>query len=568
MIKRILICILFLTGCQSIYAAPLFNVSASGPAAQISLTLCLNGNGPLSCQNFTVSAITLSITTTIPNRVYPNAGIKINTPGYTPTGCTLNSNGFCLFAASNTTAASIAVTPPCQADVITFTPSVIQVNNPASGSPNPSQQFTINMTMCNSQFQTMTPSASNPIHIDVYGAPNGAISPTSTTSSTGSATFTYSGQSFPNNISINAWISDNTNNGAAIGVTQILKQNTPSSCSYGSTSYQAPLVGTLPNALQVQADVGYDTGSSETTLKTYTIDTGSLGVVVPSSELPSNGNVIGPGAPGVKYYDSSGNTYSGNYYLAPVRVKLASGTVQTQPIMVLGIDNAYCTGPITKSCYSHPPSPDLHYLGVGFNRNSTTTDDLFNSPTANAFLHITNNSNGTDVTPGYVLTPGDSMAATGLTLGITSVTGYNVVSLTPNTNIPGDFNAQAGCYSFPNSPLPNQFCGTALLDVGIDEMFIELPRAQWPTGTHNADDQVPAGIDMAILMGPTSSPIMSYTFTSVLSNPPASSATPAYVQWVDSTLSGQVFVNTGRRPLYLFNYLYDGQCGQVGLQHL
>jgi hypothetical protein len=92
----------------------LFQVSSTGPSAgtngsAVMITLCLNGNGPLSCQNFTVSTLNLSINTTIPNRTYPMVGIKINTPGYTPTGCTQISNGYCLFAASNAAAANITL---------------------------------------------------------------------------------------------------------------------------------------------------------------------------------------------------------------------------------------------------------------------------------------------------------------------------------------------------------------------------------------------------------------------------------------------------------------------------
>lgn len=572
MIKRIILSILFLISSSSIFAGHLFNVSATGPSGQLSLTLCLNGNAALSCQNYTVSALTLNITTVAANHTYPAVGIKINTPGFTPTGCTLNNNGYCLFSVSDKKIASLPIiSQSCQglAGQIVFSPAVTYLNNPTSGS-NPSQPFTITMTACNSLGQPLTPSVSNPFNINVYGAATGLITPSATTTSTGSVTLTYNGDSFPNNISINAWISDSSNNGAALGVTEVLKQNTPSSCSYGATSYQVPLVGTLPDALQVKADVGYDTSAPTTSLKTYTIDTGSLGVVVPLSDLPHNANVIGPGAAGVKYYDSSGNTFSGHYYLAPVRVQLVdTTTVKTQPIMVLAIDKAYCTGPTTKACYSNPPQPTLRYLGVGFNRNSSTTNDLFNSPTANAFLHITNVAhNGTDVTPGYIFTPNDSTALNEITLGMTTTTNYNLIHLTPNTSVPGDFNAQSGCFGFPDHAVPNQFCGTALLDVGIDYMFIDLPKAEWPSGTYDSNDLVPAGVNMGILMGSVGSPALSYGFTAVQSNPPADTATPAKVQWIDTTNSGQIFVNTGRRPLYIYNYLYNGQCGEVGFKPL
>ncbi len=567
--RNISVTLLLIIG-QNVFSGSglLFNVSATGTPSNMNITLCLNGKGPLSCQNYNVSALTLSILTTIPNRTYPFAGIKINTPGYVLSGCDLNGNGYCLFSVSNTKPAIIPVTPPtCQAGIVSFSPTVTRVNNPIGSTPNRSQQFTINMTMCNSQGNPLIPSENNPIHVDVYGAPNGVISPTSTTTSTGSITFTYNGQPFPNNISINAWISDSSNNGAALGVTQVLQQNTPP-CTYGSISYQVPLVQTLPNALQIGADVGYDVNASTDSIIPFTIDTGSLGVIVPSHELPINTNVIGPGATGIKYYDSSGNTYSGNYYLAPVRMKLASGAVQTYPIMVLGIDRAYCSGPTTRSCYSHPPSADLHYLGVGFNRNGTTAGDLFNSPTANAFLHLTNVNNGADLTPGYYLTPYDNSTATGLTLGISTSNNYNIINLTPNPAVPGDFNPQAGCYSFLSSPTPNQFCGTALLDVGIDSMFIDLPIAQWPSGTYNSNNQVPAGVNMGILMGALNAPAMQYSFAAVDGNPPANNPTPTIVQWIDTTSTGQVFVNTGRRPLYSYDYFYNGRCGQVGLKPL
>ena len=67
--------------------------------------LCLNGKGPLSCQNYNVDALNLKITSTIPNHTYNYAGIKINTPGYsinnTGADCTVYDNGYCLFSVSS-----------------------------------------------------------------------------------------------------------------------------------------------------------------------------------------------------------------------------------------------------------------------------------------------------------------------------------------------------------------------------------------------------------------------------------------------------------------------------------
>lgn len=104
--------LLALVGNQAIAAGSglFFNVSATGTVSQVSITLCLNGKGPLSCQNYEVSALTLSIRTTILNRVYPAAGIKVNTPGYSLTGCTPNKNGYCLFSVNNTVPTKITLT--------------------------------------------------------------------------------------------------------------------------------------------------------------------------------------------------------------------------------------------------------------------------------------------------------------------------------------------------------------------------------------------------------------------------------------------------------------------------
>lgn len=109
--KRFVVCLGFLmTLSQPLFAnGNLFNVTASGTPATLAITLCLNGTGPQSCQNYSVNNLTLQITTLIPHHTYANAGIKINTAGYTPTGCTAISNGYCLFSVSDASAATINV---------------------------------------------------------------------------------------------------------------------------------------------------------------------------------------------------------------------------------------------------------------------------------------------------------------------------------------------------------------------------------------------------------------------------------------------------------------------------
>ncbi len=101
-----------------------FNIAATGTPVNLSITLCLNGTGALSCQNYTIPALSLSISTTIPNHVYPAAGIRVNTPGYILQGCTPGSNGYCLFAVSNTLPAQIILTTNYQATLTPDTDSL------------------------------------------------------------------------------------------------------------------------------------------------------------------------------------------------------------------------------------------------------------------------------------------------------------------------------------------------------------------------------------------------------------------------------------------------------------
>ncbi len=96
---------------KSANSAQLFQITETGGSPGVlSITLCLNGKGPLSCQYYSIHHFNLSILSTIPNHSYTSAGIKINTPDFNPTGCTMINNGYCLFSVSQTSAANISIT--------------------------------------------------------------------------------------------------------------------------------------------------------------------------------------------------------------------------------------------------------------------------------------------------------------------------------------------------------------------------------------------------------------------------------------------------------------------------
>jgi hypothetical protein len=444
--------------------------------------------------------------------------------------------------------------PTSTPDVVTFSPPSVALDNPADAVPAAAaSSFSIDFTAHDASGSVIAPSNDNPLTVNLYGVPEGVITPSSVTLTSGtSATFQYNGGYLPKPVAVEAWMK-NRSGGYALGVTEIVGKNRLACASLGTMSFQVPLQSTVPDVLKVLAAVGINY-PQPADFQSYTIDTGSLGTVVPVGELNS-ADVIGPGPRGIVYYDSSGNTYSGRYYLARVTIQTSGGAVQTNPIEVLAIDKAYCSGPRTSECKKHPPKPDLHYLGVGFARGHSTSGDLFLYPAQNAFLELTDANGGTDISQGYVLSQG------GITLGVTATmqSGFNLISLSPSETTPGDWSPIPGCYGFPqfaNEP----FCGNLLLDVGISEMFLDLPRSEIPSGA-NSKGFVPSGVHMTISAGDQANPAMAYEFDAVSRGEEPSGLAPSFVQWINRP---SIFVNTGRRPLLNFNYMYNAQCGQAG----
>jgi hypothetical protein len=377
------------------------------------------------------------------------------------------------------------------------------------------------------------------------------------------ATFEYSGKYFPNPINVEAWMKIPNGTAAlgeyALGITQILGQY-QNTCAYGANSF--PLAVncgdqtaeqcateniTSPHGIQVMAAVGY-ANPKHASFMPYTVDTGSLGVVVPISDLPTGqgSDWVGPGAPGVKAYTSvAQNSFSGNYYLAPVSLQQGNGgAVQTSRIMVLVL--------------SAGQSP-LHYLGIGFNRKNFTYEDLFQTPADNAFLHLTDRDNGTDISPGY------QIGAASVTLGTTSTAGYNLIPLTTNgAQVAGEYADAAGCFNFPGAPdNPGPFCGSMLFDIGIGDMYLGIDDFERPTG-YNTGGLVTTNDVVNIIGGSPSSPAMCYSFASGGS----SLITPYAANWTQPPEPCGVFFNTGRTGLAAYNYMYDARCGNVGFEPL
>lgn len=89
-----------------------FDLSINGTADPLHIILALSGKGPLSRQKYTVNGSSLSIKTTIPNHIYPAAGIKFEEPGYRIAGSTPTKEGYYLFSVSDTDPANLTIIAP------------------------------------------------------------------------------------------------------------------------------------------------------------------------------------------------------------------------------------------------------------------------------------------------------------------------------------------------------------------------------------------------------------------------------------------------------------------------
>jgi 6-phosphogluconolactonase (cycloisomerase 2 family) len=112
LVKFLLTLVLVLPNLSQAKDATFFNVTSSGPPGNVNITLCLNAAGPMSCETFDVTGLTLSIITTT-NHVYNGAGIKVNTPGYTVANlgidCMPVGNNYCSFSVSKSSPKTITL---------------------------------------------------------------------------------------------------------------------------------------------------------------------------------------------------------------------------------------------------------------------------------------------------------------------------------------------------------------------------------------------------------------------------------------------------------------------------
>jgi len=299
----------------------------------------------------------------------------------------------------------------------------------------------------------------------------------------------------------------------------------------------SPTFGNLTSTLQINATVG---GGSE---HAFTIDTGSVGVVLPATDIPT----IPPNSPsGTLTYSSSGLQLTGVWATVPITFPDAiiyggAASTATATIPVLAVTSSLCTGSGVNagSCTGAIP----HELGIGFGRGTTVQT----SPLYNAALNLTNMLAGT-MRRGYLI------EREGLVLGLTNadvnpayVTQALTSAGTPAAGTYNDWQTPTGGFVLGTG---SQLNGTVLIDTGLLDMFLEdtsLPSSGQPANN-------------------TAVKIVIGTHDYIFNVGDGGDATPTSVNY--ATPSHGTFVNTGLRALGHYNLLYDADGGLFGLWYV
>lgn len=296
----------------------------------------------------------------------------------------------------------------------------------------------------------------------------------------------------------------------------------------------SPDFSNLTSTLKVHAKV--NGGPTES----YTVDTGSVGFILPASQVPN----IPAGSPsGQITYSSSGLQLNGVWATVPVTFpdstnQAGVSVAASATIPVLAVSSATCTGNGVNSGNCTPTIP--HMMGIGFGRGTTVQT----SPPYNVTLNLTEMAAGT-MRRGYLIT------RDGLYIGLTPTdvgNSYGTQTLTsagtPASGTHNDWTTPSGGFKIGTG---SEAVGTVLVDTGLLDMIVEN------TGLPSSG-LVPTGTQMTIYIG---------THDYIFDVDDSGGATPTSTNY--ATASHGAFVNTGLRALYHYNVLYDADGGLYGL---
>lgn len=328
--------------------------------------------------------------------------------------------------------------------------------------------------------------------------------------------------------------------GALVAIGLLAGCDSATTDTYGSftQSYTVPWVDS-PDFANLTRTLKVEVSVNGGTVSPFTVDTGSVGVVVPASEVPN----IPAGAPaGSLTYSSSGLQLTGVWVSLPVRfpqaVNASGAAVPAQAgVPVLAVTTSKCLGGGVNSHHCTGAIP--HMLGVGFGRGANRP------PTYNPLLNLTEMAAGT-MRRGYIIGRG------GLSLGLTAATttgtwtAQHLVSAgAPAQGPHNDWMTPSGGFQLGSGPA---LSGKVLIDTGLLDMIVEgegLPER----------GMVPAGTAMTITFGE-----VHYRFAVG----DGGAQTPTGVHHAKAAHG--TFVNTGLRALARYDLLYDADAGLLGLR--
>jgi hypothetical protein len=174
-------------------------------------------------------------------------------------------------------------------------------------------------------------------------------------------------------------------------------------------------------------------GTGNTSPSTFTMDTGSTGIVATSDNFKPgpNDKALGPGS---ITYTSSGRIEQGTLYQTTVGIQTGAGigtTAATAQVTALLVTSIACQ-PNARDCTPNAHPQGVAFMGVGFDRGTSAASN------ANPFLSLTSVATGpvSGLRSGYAIINQGSTPGVMLGLSTTNTAGYSPVKLTPNTVTP------------------------------------------------------------------------------------------------------------------------------------
>ncbi|EIJ6702551.1 hypothetical protein RGP44_005281 [Serratia marcescens] len=276
-------------------------------------------------------------------------------------------------------------------------------------------------------------------------------------------------------------------------------------------------------------------------LPSIVVDTGSTGIVISANAIPSLNDL--PSKPGKIIYNSSGRIMLGVWVETPVIISGDNGvSISTKSLPILAVSEIACLEN-ARDCTPQKKPRDVYMMGVGFARENSMQKQ--STPDTNPFLNTRENN----YHKGYIMT------RHGVYLGITDKDvsrNFSIVNLIPSKDIVGEWKAPSACIKVSTNI--SEFCGSALVDTGVKDMFLTLPGYFSDSG-----EQLSPGDEITIKL----SSEIQYT---VVYDGEKNATSPARIFL--NTKRATPFVNTGVNFLNDFDILYDADAGLFGYRYI